>query len=116
ISATAVNINPWDVARSVAIFLGVPLAMGIATRYSLETRKGEEWYEEEFLAKLKPTALVGLLFTLVVMFSLQGNYFVQLPMDILRVATPLVAYFALMFVLSFLLSWRLGFTYQETVT
>lgn len=116
ISATAVNINPWDVARSVGIFLGVPLVMGIATRYSLANRKGEEWYETKFLTKLKPTALVGLLFTLVVMFSLQGNYFVQLPMDILRVAIPLVAYFALMFVLSFLLSWRLGFTYQETVT
>jgi ACR3 family arsenite transporter len=113
--ATAINVNPWDIARSVAIFLGVPFAMGIATRYALE-RRGREWYEERFLSKLRPTALVGLLFTLVIMFSLQGNYFVRLPLDLVRVAVPLVAYFLLMFVSSFLLSWKLGFSYQETVT
>ena len=114
-SATVINVNPWDIARSVAIFLGVPFAMGITTRYALEGR-GEKWYEERFLPRLRPTALVGLLFTLVIMFSLQGKYFVQLPMDLVRVAIPLVAYFLLMFVSSFLLSWRLGFSYQETVT
>lgn len=115
-SRMAVGINPWDIARSVAVFLGVPLAMGMATRYAFVSRKGRRWYEGEFLAKLKPTALIGLLFTLVVMFSLQGNYFVQLPLDLLRVSIPLVTYFVLMFVLSFLLSWRLGFSYQETAT
>ena len=70
--------------------------MGITTRYALE-RRGKEWYEERFLSKLRPTALVGLLFTLVIMFSLQGNYFVRLPLDLVRVAIPLVAYFLLMF-------------------
>lgn len=117
LSATVVNINPWDIARSVAIFLGVPFAMGIATRYSLQGRKKDQnWYEEKFLRRLKPTALIGLLFTLVIMFSLQGNYFVQLPLDILRIAIPLVVYFVVMFVSSFMLSWKLKFSYQETVT
>ncbi|MHB2037579.1 MAG: ACR3 family arsenite efflux transporter [Nitrososphaerales archaeon] len=117
VSATLVSINPWDIARSVAIFLGVPFAMGIATRYTLQGRKKiENWYEEKFLKKLKPTALIGLLFTLVIMFSLQGNYFVQLPLDILRIALPLVVYFLVMFVFSFLLSWKLKFSYEETVT
>ncbi len=116
-SATIVSINPWDIARSVAIFLGIPFAMGIVTRYSLQGRKKDEnWYEEKFLKKLKPTALIGLLFTLVIMFSLQGNYFVQLPLDLVRVAIPLLVYFVVMFVSSFLLSWRLKFSYQETVT
>ena len=117
VSATVVNINPWDVARGVAVFLGVPFAMGIATRYALQNRKKEQnWYEEKFLRRLKPTALIGLLFTLVIMFSLQGNYFVQLPLTLLRVAIPLVVYFVVMFISSFLLSWKLKFSYQETVT
>ncbi len=117
VSATVVKINPWDVALSVAVFLGIPFAMGIATRYALQNRKREQnWYEERFLRMLKPTALIGLLFTLVIMFSLQGNYFIQLPLVLLRVAIPLVTYFVAMFVLSFLLSWRLKFSYQETAT
>ncbi len=117
VSATIVKINPWDIARSVAIFLGVPFTMGIATRYSLQNRKREEnWYEGKFLRRLKPTALIGLLFTLVIMFSLQGKYFVQLPLEIARVAIPLVIYFMVMFVASFLLSWKLRFSYEETVT
>lgn len=117
VSTTIVSINPWDIARSVAIFLGVPLAMGIATRYLLQNRKREEnWYENKFLKTLKPTALIGLFFTLVIMFSLQGKYFVQLPLEIARVAIPLAVYFMIMFVASFLLSWRLRFSYEETVT
>ena len=117
VSATVVKINPWDVALSVAVFLGIPFAMGITTRYALQNRKREQnWYEERFLRRLKPTALIGLLFTLVIMFSLQGNYFIQLPMVLLRVAIPLVVYFIVMFVLSFLLSWKLKFSYQETAT
>jgi arsenite transporter len=116
-SATVVSISPWTIARSVAIFLGVPFAMGIVTRYSLQNRKKEQnWYENGFLKRLKPTALIGLLFTLVIMFSLQGKYFVQLPLEIVRVAIPLVVYFMVMFVASFLLSWKLKFSYEETVT
>lgn len=116
-AATIVNINPWDIARSVAIFLGVPFVMGIVTRYSLQARKkNENWYEEKFLKRVKPTALIGLLFTLVVMFSLQGDYFVQLPFDLVRVTIPLVAYFLVMFVSSYVLSWKLRFSYEETAT
>lgn len=117
LSANVVKINPWDVALSVAVFLGIPFAMGIVTRYALENRKREQnWYEERFLRRLKPTALIGLLFTLVIMFSLQGNYFIQLPLVLLRVAIPLVVYFLAMFLLSFMLSWKLKFSYKETAT
>lgn len=116
-SAFVSGISPWLIARSVAVFLGIPLLMGILTRYSLQNRKKDiGWYENVFLRKLKPTALIGLLFTLVVMFSLQGRYFIQLPLDLIRVAVPLLAYFFIMFILSFIISWKLSFSYQETVT
>ncbi|MDG7010130.1 MAG: ACR3 family arsenite efflux transporter [Nitrososphaerota archaeon] len=115
-SATVINVNPFDIARSVAIFLGVPLIMGVLSRFALTRRKGEQWYRDEFLRRVRPTALVGLLFTLVVMFSLQGNYIVTLPLDLVRVAIPLMVYFVIMFGVSFLSSWKLKFTYEETVT
>ncbi len=115
-SATMIHVNPWDIAFIVAVFLGVPLALGIATRYTLVRRRGESWYENSFLARLKPTSLMGLLFILVVMFSLRGGQFFQFPLDLLRVSIPLVAYFSIMFLVSFLLSWRMGFTYKNTVT
>lgn len=111
------GISPLMIARSVAVFLGIPLAMGIVTRYLLQNRKKEEnWYEETFLRKLKPTALLGLLFTLVIMFSLQGGYFIHLPIDVVRVAAPLLAYFLIMFLLSFAVSSKLKFSYREAAT
>lgn len=114
---TISSIGPLMIARSVAVFLGIPLFMGVLTRYSLRNRKKEQnWYEDTFLKKLKPTALLGLIFTLVIMFSLQGSYFIRLPMDVVRVAIPLLAYFLLMFLLSFALSSKLGFSYKETAT
>jgi ACR3 family arsenite transporter len=115
-SATAIAVNPWDIAFIVAVFLGIPLATGMGTRYALAGRKGERWYEERFLAKLKPTSLLGLLFVLVVMFSLRGGQFFQFPLDLIRVSIPLVAYFSIMFMLAFFLSWKLGFAYKDTVT
>ncbi len=115
-TVTAISVNPLDIAFIVAVFLGVPLATGMITRYSLTNRKGERWYEEEFLARLRPTSLIGLLFILVVMFSLRGGQFFQFPMDLLRVSIPLVAYFSIMFMLAFFLSWKLGFAYKDTVT
>ncbi|MEM3670972.1 MAG: ACR3 family arsenite efflux transporter, partial [Thermoprotei archaeon] len=114
--ATAVGVNPVDVARSVAIFLGVPFLLGVLSRLFLTKQKGEQWYEAEFLEKVRPTALLGLLFTLVVMFSLQGGYFITLPLDLIRVAIPLVAYFVIMFGFAYVSSWKLGFTYRDTVT
>lgn len=114
---TIASISPLLIARSVAIFLGIPLAMGVVTRYSLQNRKKEEnWYEETFLKRLKPTALLGLLFTLVLMFSLQGGYFIQLPIDVARVAAPLLAYFLIMFLFSFLLSAKMKFSYKDAAT
>ena len=115
-NAVAIHVNPLTIAVSVAVFLGVPLAMGLITRLVLAGRKGEEWYERVFLPRLKPTALIGLLFTLVVMFSLEGRAIVTLPIDLLRVAVPLLFYFIIMFAFSYLLAWKAGLNYEETVT
>jgi ACR3 family arsenite transporter len=79
-------------------------------------RKGKEWYEDKFIPRLSPTALIGLLFTIIVMFSMKGEYIIALPYDVLRIAMPLVFYFLIMFGLSFMLSWALGFIYSETAT
>jgi ACR3 family arsenite transporter len=112
----AVNVTMWDIAKSVLIFLGIPLAAGIITRFALIRRKGAEWYEGRFMPRLGPTALIGLLFTIVVMFSMQGDRILGQPLDVLRIALPLFAYFVLMFMLSFVLSWALKFPYAQTVT
>ena len=114
--AEEVHISMWDVARSVLIFLGVPLVAGIITRFSLIRTKGRDWFETKFMPKLSPTAIVGLLFTIVIMFSLKGEYIVDLPLDVLRIAVPLLFYFLIMFGVSYVLSWRLGFRYADTAT
>jgi ACR3 family arsenite transporter len=115
-SATIISVNPLDIARSVAIFLGVPFLMGVVSRLVLTRQKGDQWYEDRFLRRVRPTALLGLLFTLVVMFSLQGGYFITLPLDLIRVAIPLMAYFLIMFGVAYLSSWKLKFSYEDTVT
>ena len=112
--AEVVHISMWDVARSVLIFLGVPLAAGIVTRFAVIRTKGRDWFETKFMPKLSPTAIVGLLFTIVIMFSLKGDYIVDLPLDVLRIAVPLLFYFLIMFGVSYVLSWRLGFPYPHT--
>jgi ACR3 family arsenite transporter len=113
---TVVNIGMWDIAKSVLIFLGIPLAAGIITRFSLLRSKGKEWYETRFMPRLGPTALVGLLFTIVVMFSMQGDKILAAPLGVLRVALPLLAYFVLMFFVSFAISrWR-RFPYELAAT
>ncbi|MHA1578829.1 MAG: ACR3 family arsenite efflux transporter [Candidatus Freyarchaeota archaeon] len=111
-----VSISIVDIAKGVLIYLGIPLAAGMITRYLLVRRRGKEWYDGYFVKKLAPTALVGLLFTVVVMFSLQGEKIVNLPYDVLRIAVPLILYFVLMFLVSYVMSWRLGFTYEDTAT
>jgi arsenite transporter len=112
----AIHIGFWEIAKSVLIFLGIPLAAGMITRYvGLKTR-GKEWYDGVAMPKLAPTALVALLFTIVVMFSLKGEVILALPMDVLRISIPLLAYFGLMFFISFFMSWRLGLNYQESTT
>ena len=113
---SVVHIGFWEVARSVLIFLGIPLVAGMITRYVGIRHKGREWYEGVLMPKLGPTAIIGLLFTIVVMFALKGEYIVDVPLDVLRIAIPLLLYFVIMFTVSFLMSWRLRFRYPETAT
>lgn len=107
------DVSLWDIAKSVLIFLGIPLLAGFLTRTIGEARKGTEWYEQKFLPRVGPLALYGLLFTIVVLFALQGQQITDNPLDVARVAVPLLVYFALMWGGSFLLGYRLGFPYER---
>lgn len=111
-----VDVTMWEIAKSVLIFLGIPLAAGIITRFSLIRSRGKEWYETVLMPKLGPTALIGLLFTIIVMFSMKGEVILTIPMDVVRIAIPLLAYFVVMFFSSFGLSKLLGFNYPEAAT
>ncbi|MDE3074437.1 MAG: ACR3 family arsenite efflux transporter [Chloroflexota bacterium] len=111
-----VSISPTTVAASVGVFLGVPLLAGFATRLWLSRARGLAWYEQRFLPRIGPTALWGLLFTIVVMFALKGNTITAIPLPVARIMVPLLAYFALMFTLSFLGGRLLGFPYPKTAT
>jgi ACR3 family arsenite transporter len=114
--SAVLHVTMGDIARSVLIFLGVPLVAGYLTRKVLVARKGTHWYEEVFLPKIGPTALLGLLYTIVLMFAMQGHRILELPLDVLRIALPLLDYFAVMFGLAFWLSRRLGFDYETTAS
>lgn len=116
IQGVEVNVSIRQIAESVFIYLGIPFIAGIATRYTLIKSKGKEWYRQVFIPKISPITLISLLFTIVVMFSYKGNLIVQIPIDVVRIAIPLIFYFVIMFFSAFFLAKRAGADYAKSTS